>query len=231
MYAVIETGGKQYKVAVGDKLKVEKLAIDEGDSVNLERVLLIADGDQLTVGAPVLESSVIAKVVSHGRAGKIKVFKMKRRKDYRRTQGHRQSFTEIEITDIGGAGGAVSSSVATKEKATASKSVAKKPEGKKSETKKSEVKNTETADNKKIPGENIDDGMHESTPDSMHDDLTRINGIGSMIEKKLLAIEITTFKQIAELEPAKIDQLDEQLNLEGRIEREKWVQQASELVK
>ncbi len=101
MYAVIESGGKQYKVAVGDKLKVEKLAVAEGDSLNLQRVLMIADGEQVSVGDPLLEKTVTAVVVAHGRARKIKVFKMKRRKNYRRTQGHRQAFTEIEITAIG----------------------------------------------------------------------------------------------------------------------------------
>ncbi len=118
MYAVIKTGGKQYKVAVGDKLKVEKLAVAEGDSVNLERVLMVADGDQVTVGSTALENPVTATVVAHDRAGKIKVFKMKRRKNYRRTQGHRQSFTEIEITGIGGAGGAGPARASTAEKKT-----------------------------------------------------------------------------------------------------------------
>lgn len=127
MYAVIETGGKQYKVAVGDKLKVEKLAVAEGDSTNLERVLMIADGDQITVGSPVLESAVTATVVAHGKAKKIKVFKMKRRKNYRRTQGHRQAFTEIEITGIGDA----SSSSVTPKKAVLKKAVSKKEVSKK----------------------------------------------------------------------------------------------------
>ncbi len=206
MYAVIETGGKQYKVAIGDKLKVEKLAVAEGDSVNLERVLMIADGDQVTVGSPVLESPVIATVLSHGRARKIKVFKMKRRKNYRRTQGHRQSFTEIEITKIGGV---ESSRASTSEKkTTAGKSVAKNT-----------AKKTKTAGNK------------TTKDDNMGDDLTRINGIGPVIEKKLLSLEITTFKQIAGFDQAKIDQINEQLSLKGRIEREKWVQQANKLAK
>ncbi len=101
MYAVIETGGKQYKVAVGDKLKVEKIPVAEGDSVSIDRVLMILDEDKVTVGSPLVDSPVSATVLSHGRADKIKVFKMKRRKNYRRTQGHRQSYTEIEITGIG----------------------------------------------------------------------------------------------------------------------------------
>ena len=101
MYAVIETGGKQYKVAVGDKLKIEKIPVAEGDSVSIDRVLMISGEDKVRVGSPLLDSQVNATVLSHGRAGKIKVFKMKRRKNYRRTQGHRQSYTEIEITGIG----------------------------------------------------------------------------------------------------------------------------------
>ena len=102
MYAVVETGGKQYRVAVGDKLKVEKIAAEEGESINLGRVLMVSDGENVTVGSPDLETPVTATVVSQGKAGKIKVFKMKRRKNYRRTQGHRQDYTEIEITGIAG---------------------------------------------------------------------------------------------------------------------------------
>jgi len=101
MYAVIETGGKQYKVAVGDKLKVEKIPLAEGDSVSIDRVLMVSDGDEVTVGSPLVDRPVHATVLSHGKRRKIKVFKMKRRKNYRRTQGHRQSYTEIEITGIG----------------------------------------------------------------------------------------------------------------------------------
>lgn len=102
MFAVVETGGKQYKVAVGDKVKVEKLAAEAGDSVSLDRVLMIADGGNVSVGAPVLEGHAVeARVLSHGRGEKIRIFKMKRRKGYRRNQGHRQAFTELEITSIG----------------------------------------------------------------------------------------------------------------------------------
>ena len=101
MYAVIETGGKQYRVAVGDKVKVEKLAASEGESVNLDRVLMIQDGSNVQVGTPTLGSKVSAKVVSQGRGDKIRIFKMKRRKHYRKQAGHRQDYTELEITGIG----------------------------------------------------------------------------------------------------------------------------------
>ena len=101
MYAVIETGGKQYRVAVGDKVKVEKLAASEGESVDLDRVLMIQDGSKVQVGTPTLDSKVSAKVVSQGRGDKIRIFKMKRRKHYRKQAGHRQDYTELEITGIG----------------------------------------------------------------------------------------------------------------------------------
>lgn len=101
MYAVIETGGKQYRVAVGDKVKVEKLAAAEGESVDLDRVLMIQDGGSVQVGKPTLDNKVTAKVVAHGRGDKIRIFKMKRRKHYRKQAGHRQDYTELEITNIG----------------------------------------------------------------------------------------------------------------------------------
>ncbi len=101
MYAVIETGGKQYRVAVGDKVKVEKLVAAEGESVDLGRVLMIQDGGKVQVGKPALDSKVTAKVVAHGRGDKVRIFKMKRRKHYRKQAGHRQDFTELEITAIG----------------------------------------------------------------------------------------------------------------------------------
>ena len=103
MYAVIESGGKQYRVAPGDVIEVEKLEVGEGDEVALDRVLMVSDGEQVRVGTPVLSGAkVTAKVKSHGRGEKIRVFKLRRRKNYRRTQGHRQYYTQIEITSISG---------------------------------------------------------------------------------------------------------------------------------
>ncbi|HCU85765.1 MULTISPECIES: 50S ribosomal protein L21 [unclassified Methylophilus] len=101
MYAVIKTGGKQYKVAAGDKLKVEKLVGDVGSTVVIDKVLLIANGESTTIGAPLVAGAkVSATVVSHGRGDKVMIFKMRRRKHYRKTQGHRQSYTEIQIDTI-----------------------------------------------------------------------------------------------------------------------------------
>lgn len=103
MYAVVKTGGKQYKVAEGQYLKVEKLDGNEGDSITLDQVLMIADGDNLKIGSPMLEAGKItAKIKSHGRGKKIEIMKFHRRKHHQKKTGHRQYYTEIEITAISG---------------------------------------------------------------------------------------------------------------------------------
>jgi large subunit ribosomal protein L21 len=101
MYAVIQTGGKQYRVAVGDQLNIEKLAVKVGDEIALDRVLLVADGERLSVGTPLLaNASVKATVIGEGRGDKVHIFKMKRRKGYRHSQGHRQSYIKVRIDNI-----------------------------------------------------------------------------------------------------------------------------------
>ena len=101
MYAVIKTGGKQYKVAPGEKLKVEQIPADVGAEVILDQVLMVADGDAVKVGNPLVSGAkVSATVIAHGRGTKVKIFKMRRRKNYHRTQGHRQNYTEIRVDTI-----------------------------------------------------------------------------------------------------------------------------------
>ena len=103
MYAVIESGGKQHRVETGEVLKLEKLAVSEGDTIDFENVMLIGEGSQVTIGAPYVEGGkVTAEVVSHGRGNKVTIIKMKRRKHYRRQAGHRQSYTEVKIKEISG---------------------------------------------------------------------------------------------------------------------------------
>jgi large subunit ribosomal protein L21 len=103
MYAVIRTGGKQYRVIPGEKLKVEKLSGEVGSDITIDKVLMIADGDDVTIGAPLIAGATVpATVISHGRGDKVMIFKFRRRKHYRKTQGHRQSYTEIQIGDFGG---------------------------------------------------------------------------------------------------------------------------------
>ncbi len=98
MYAVIKTGGKQYKVAAGEKIKIEQIAADVGQEIVIDQVLAIGDGAGLQVGTPwVAGASVTAKVLAQGRHDKVRIFKMRRRKHYQKRQGHRQNYTEIEI--------------------------------------------------------------------------------------------------------------------------------------
>jgi large subunit ribosomal protein L21 len=103
MYAIIRTGGKQYKVAPGEKLRVEQLPAEVGSEIVLDQVLMVGDGDSVRLGAPVVAGATVkATVVAHGRGEKLTIFKMKRRKNYRRHQGHRQGFTELKIEGIVG---------------------------------------------------------------------------------------------------------------------------------
>lgn len=103
MYAVIRTGGKQYRVAAGDKLKVEKLLADVGAEVTLEQVLAVGEGEAVKIGAPLVAGAAVkATVLAHGLGEKVQIFKMRRRKHYMKSQGHRQAYTEIEITGISG---------------------------------------------------------------------------------------------------------------------------------
>lgn len=102
MYAIIETGGKQYRVAEGQTLKVEKLEAEAGHTVDFDRVLMVGEGEQVRFGAPVIDGAkVVAEVVKHGRADKIRIIKFRRRKHHMKRQGHRQYFTQVKIVKIG----------------------------------------------------------------------------------------------------------------------------------
>jgi large subunit ribosomal protein L21 len=103
MYAVIKSGGKQYRVEPGKQLRVEALAAEVGAPVSFEEVLLVGAGDAVKVGAPLVAGAKVkATVVSHGRGDKVRIFKLRRRKHYQKSQGHRQSYTEVRIDDIQG---------------------------------------------------------------------------------------------------------------------------------
>ncbi len=102
MYAVFVSGGKQHRVAEGQVLRLEKLEVETGSTVEFDKVLLVADGDNVKVGAPVVDGAkVTAEVVTHGRGEKVKIVKFRRRKHHRKQMGHRQWFTEVKITGIG----------------------------------------------------------------------------------------------------------------------------------
>jgi large subunit ribosomal protein L21 len=101
MYAVIKTGGKQYKVAAGEKIKIEQIAADVGQEVTIDQVLAVGNGADLKVGSPLVAgANVKATVVAHGRHDKVRIFKMRRRKHYQRHGGHRQNYTELQISAV-----------------------------------------------------------------------------------------------------------------------------------
>jgi len=109
MYAVIQTGGKQYRVMEGTRLKVEKLDVDAGATIDFDKVLMVSDGNEVTIGKPFVDGGkVTAEVLDQGRAKKIEVVKFRRRKHYRKRMGHRQYFTEVRVTGISSNGGGAS---------------------------------------------------------------------------------------------------------------------------
>ena len=201
MFAVLKTGGKQYKVQTGDLLRVEKLAADAGETVQFNEILMLG-GDTPVVGAPVVEGAAVqAEVVDQVKGDKvIKFVKRRRKHGSQRTRGHRQKLTLLRVTDILGEGGgstgvkAASGAAPAGAAAPAAKpATAARPEG--------------------------------------ADDLKALSGVGPALEKKLHAAGVTSFAQIAAWTEADIAEMDEKLSFKGRIEREGWVEQAKELTK
>jgi large subunit ribosomal protein L21 len=207
MYAVVKTGGKQYRVAVGDKLKVESLDAQEGDKITLDHVLMIGDGDSVEVGTPTLDKTVEATVLSNGRGKKLRIVKFRRRQNSRTRTGHRQNYTELEITAIGGKAAAPKKAAAAK-KAVAPKAAAAKKEA---APKKAAPKKAAKAEGA--------------------DDLSKISGVGPVIVGKLEGLGITTFQQIADFTAEDVTRIDSELNFKGRIERDEWIKQATEFAK
>jgi len=208
MYAVVKTGGKQYRVAVGDKLKVESLKAEAGETVTLDHVLMITDGDKVEVGTPTLDSTVEAKVLGNGRGKKLRIVKFRRRQNSRTRTGHRQNFTELEITAIGGKKPA-KAAPAKKAAAPAKKAAAPKPEAAAPKAKAATKAKAASTDG---------------------DDLSKISGVGPVIVGKLNGLGITTFQQIADFTAEDIARIDEELNFKGRIERDEWLKQAKEFL-
>ncbi len=225
MFAVIKTGGKQYRVQSGDVLRVEKLAADAGEKVQFNEILMIG----ANVGTPTIDGAAVqAEVIDQIKGEKVIHFVKRRRKhSSKRTKGHRQQLTLLRITDIlekGGdksgvkaAIGAGSVSVAA---VAAAKPVAKKPAAKKAAPK------AEAA--KAAPKEA---GVKKAAPKkaAAADDLKKLSGVGPALEKKLNEAGVTTFAQIAGWKAADIAAMDEKLAFKGRIEREGWVEQAATL--
>ena len=197
MHAVIRTGGKQYRVAAQEVIRIEKIAGDEGEIVLFDQVLTV--GNEL--GAPLVSgASVAGRVVAQARADKIIVFKKKRRQNYRRKQGHRQDQTIVRIEEILTGG--------------------KKPSAKKPAAKTQKPK-AEPAAEAEAPA--------FTRPDGEPDDLKKLPGVGPATERKLNALGIATYAQIAAFTAEEIEQVDAALNLKGKIEQDDWPALAKEL--
>ncbi len=212
MFAVLKTGGKQYKVQAGDVLRVEKLAADAGEKIQFNEVLMLG-GDKTVVGAPLVDGAAVqADVIDQIKGEKlIKFVKRRRKHSSKRTVGHRQKLTLVRVTDIL-ASGADKSGVkaAIGAGSVAAVAVAAAP-AKKAAPKKAAAKAAPAAEGA--------------------DDLKKLSGVGPALEKKLLENGVTTFAQIAAWGEADIAEFDEKLSFKGRIEREGWVEQAKELAK
>jgi large subunit ribosomal protein L21 len=220
MYAVIKTGGKQYRVAVEDKITVERLKGEEGDIIELNEVLMVTDGDNVEIGTPTIEgASVAAELVEQARGKKIIIFKKKRRKGYRRRNGHRQDLTVLKITEILTGGKKPSRKAAAKPAAkpkAAAPKAAPKP--------KAEPKPKPAAKKEALPK-----GALFAKPAGEPDDLKVISGVGPVLEKKLNDLGIYTYAQVAGFSKKDIDMVDDALSFKGRIERDDWVAQAKKL--
>ncbi|KAG1651761.1 50S ribosomal protein L21 [Nymphon striatum] len=214
MFAVIKTGGKQYRVVADDEFKVELLEGAEGSQVEFNNVLMVGNGAEVTIGAPEVDgATVVAEIVKQGRGRKVIAFKKRRRQNSRRKRGHRQYETTVRITDIliGGA--------------KAPKKAAAKPAPKKEAAPKAEAKAPAPKKAAALP-----EGALFARPEGEPDDLKLISGVGPVLEKKLHSFGITKFAQVAAFTKADIDMVDDALSFKGRIERDDWISQAKKLM-
>lgn len=213
MFAVIKTGGKQYKVATDDILRIEKIEGAAGDAVVFDSVLMVNEDGKAAIGLPMVSgASVAAEIVEQMRDKKVIVFKKKRRQNYRRKAGHRQELTVVQITEIL-TGGAKPSG-----KKAAPKKAAPKAETAKAETKAAPKK---AAAEKAKPAAKAADVV---------DDIKLIGGVGPALEKKLNDAGVTSLAQIAKWNAEDVARIDEVLSFKGRIDREEWIEQAKELL-
>ena len=235
MFAVLKTGGKQYKVASGDVLKIEKVVGNAGEKVQFNDILMLG-GDNTTIGAPlVADAGVQAEILEQGKGPKtIKYVKRRRKHSSQRRRGHRQQQTVVRITDIlasgagksgiaaavGGAGfvAAAAAAVASAPKA------AKKPAAKKAAAK---ADAAPSADAKASKPSNL---LTEAC-DGKADDLKKISGVGPKLETLLHDNGVFHYDQIAAWNAEEIAYMDDQLSFKGRIERDNWIQQATDLMK
>ncbi len=216
MYAVVKTGGKQYRVAKDDVIKIERLPGEAGEIVTLHEVLMLGEGGDVKVGAPFIAgASVAGEIVEQARGDKIVIFKKRRRQNYRRKKGHRQLLTVLKVTDILTDG--------AKPKARAKKAKTEEP--------KAEPTNAETAKAAKAETAKAPKPEKAEKPTAdFKDDVSQIGGVGPKMKEKLEGYGITSLKELAAMSDADVAKMDEALELHGRAARDEWVEQAKELI-
>lgn len=234
MFAVLKTGGKQYKVQSGDMLRVEKLAADAGEKVQFNEILMLG-GDSPVIGTPFVEGAAVqAEVVDQIKGDKVIHFVKRRRKHgSQRTKGHRQQLTVLRVTDILEKGGD-KSGVKAALGAGALAAGGGKERYTENATDQAEMArrvNTGEAGEKSVAKKEAPKKAAKAEKAEAGDDLKKLSGVGPALEKKLHEAGVTSFAQIAAWTEADIAEFDEKLSFKGRIEREGWVEQAKELAK
>ena len=250
MFAVIKTGGKQYRVASGDMLRVERIAAQAGDTVIFNEVMMLG-GDSPTVGAPLIEDAgVEAEVVDQIKGEKVIHFVKRRRKhSSKRTKGHRQRLTLVRIGDILATGAGKSKataavgtgSVAASVKAeiegryamnkTDQAEMARRVEAGEAEEKSAKPVKKETKSDAVAKAKDAGAPKAEKAKPAGEDDLKELSGVGPALEKKLHDAGVTSFAQIAAWTEDDVAAMNEKLSFKGRIEREGWVEQAQDKIK
>ncbi len=226
MFAVLKTGGKQYKVASGDVLRVEKLAANAGDKIQFNEILMVGS----TVGTPLVAGAgVQAEVIDQIKGEKtINFVKRRRKHGSQRKKGHRQQLTLVRIADILEKGADKSGVMAAVSGAGVVAAPSAKPAAKKAAPKKAAPK-ADAAPKAEKP--KAAPKAKAAPKTDAADDLSKISGVGPVIVKKLHAEGVTTFAQIAAWTPEDVADMDEKLNFKGRIDRDEWLKQAAELAK
>ena len=250
MFAVLKTGGKQYKVQAGDMLRVERIAASAGETVQFNEVLMLG-GDKPQVGAPTVKGAgVQAEVVDQIKGEKVIHFVKRRRKhSSKRTKGHRQKLTLVKITEIMASGAdksGVMAAIGTGSVSAAavaaisgkSADAAPAPKAKKAKAAKPAKEAKAAAPKAEKPAKAEAPAKAEKKAPAKAkkaaaggDDLTQISGVGPVIVKKLAAAGVTTFAQVAAWSEADVEAIEEQLSFKGRVGREDWIAQAKELAK
>ncbi|MGP1355448.1 50S ribosomal protein L21 [Roseicyclus sp.] len=212
MFAVMKTGGKQYRVQPGDRLRIEKLAADAGETVQFNEVLMLG-GDAPVVGSPLVSGAAVQALVVDQVKGEKLIHYVKRRRKHssQRKKGHRQKLTLVQITEILPSGADKSGVKAAMGAGSAPAAVASAPAAKPAKAEKKA------------------EAPAKAAAPAGGDDLKQLSGVGPALEKKLHEAGVTSFAQIAAWTDADVAAFDEKLNFKGRIEREGWIEQAKKL--